>query len=203
MEASVCKTLTLSARMSTVQDAGVQRARICALEDLWVNCPRLLLAWAWVPWPSTRLWARWQQRDGHASATRVGARPPLAAHGQGYEARSRMPKPRKAPRWRRAGRARCNHAMMRPTAGSVGNALSHARSAQRWGAAVCAPDMDNFVSIYVRGRGFRFKSCSALLSARRSRVMRWARRHASRASRMSPSSLAPPGLARASSLWNR
>ena len=92
MEASVCKTLTLSARMSTVQDAGVQRARICALEDLWVNCPRLLLARAWVPWPSTRLWARWQQRDGHASATRVVARPPLAAHGQGYEARSQMPK---------------------------------------------------------------------------------------------------------------
>ena len=92
METSVCKTL--SARMSTVQDAGVQRARICALEDLWVNCPRLLLARAWVPWPSTRLWARWQQRDGHASATRVVARPPLAAHGQGYEARSRMPKPK-------------------------------------------------------------------------------------------------------------
>ena len=45
--------------------------------------------------------------DGQASATRVVARPPLAAHGQGYEARSRMPKPRKAPRWRRAGRARC------------------------------------------------------------------------------------------------
>ena len=41
--------------------------------------------------PSTRQWARWQQGDGHASATRVVARPTLAAHGQGYEARSRMP----------------------------------------------------------------------------------------------------------------